>query len=113
MGKRPATLITYGLPSYYDAYNKEFFTLRYPRTKHINAIKLSGDPNNNKMKRLNGEIRDREKVFRGLKVKDTPMLSGYQIFHNYIRPHETLDGKTPAEVCGIKVEGENKWLILI
>ena len=24
-----------------------------------------------------------------------------------------LDGKTPAEVAGIKVEGENKWLTLI
>jgi hypothetical protein len=24
-----------------------------------------------------------------------------------------LDGKTPAEVAGIKVEGENKWITLI
>jgi hypothetical protein len=24
-----------------------------------------------------------------------------------------LEGKTPAEVAGIKVEGENKWLTLI
>jgi len=24
-----------------------------------------------------------------------------------------LDGKTPAEACGIKVEGKNKWLTLI
>jgi hypothetical protein len=31
---------------------------------------------------------------------------GYQIFHNYIREHEGLDGKTPAEACGIKVEGK-------
>jgi hypothetical protein len=26
-----------------------------------------------------GEIRDREKVMRGLKKKDTPILTGYQI----------------------------------
>jgi len=38
---------------------------------------------------------------------------GYQIFHNYIRGHEGLDGKTPAEACGIKVEGNNKWQTLI
>jgi hypothetical protein len=44
---------------------------------------------------------------------DTPILKGYQLFHNYIRPHEGLDGKTPAEVCGIKVEGENKWITII
>jgi len=30
-----------------------------------------------------------------------------------MRPHETLKGKTPAEACGIKVEGENKWITLI
>ena len=30
-----------------------------------------------------------------------------------IRPHEALNGKTPADACGIKVEGENKWKTLI
>ena len=25
----------------------------------------------------------------------------------------SLDGKTPAEKCGIKIEVENKWLTLI
>ena len=50
---------------------------------------------------------------RGLKRKRTPVLQGYQIFHNYVRPHEALNGKTPSEVCGIKIEGKNKWLTLI
>jgi len=65
------------------------------------------------MERLNGEIRDREKVIRGLKKTDTPIITGYQIYHNYLRPHKGLDGKTPAEACGIKIEGKNKWLTLI
>ena len=69
--------------------------------------------NNNKMERLNGEIRDREKTMRGLKRKDTPILKGYQIYHNYIREHEGLNGRTPAEACGITVEGKNKWKTLI
>jgi putative transposase len=76
----------------------------------INRI---GKHNNNKMERLNGEVRDREKVMRGLKKPDTPILTGYQIYHNFIRPHESLEGKTPAEVSGIKVEGKNKWLTII
>lgn len=80
---------------------------------NINTIKLDGDMNNNKMERINGEIRDREKVMRGLKKKDTPILKGYQIYHNFIRTHEGLDGKTPAEACGIKVKGDNKWITLI
>lgn len=112
-GKRPNVLITDGLPAYHDAFNREFYTNSCPQSKHINAIKLDGDMNNNKMERINGEIRDREKVMRGLKNKDTPILKGYQIFHNFIRTHEGLDGKTPAEACGIKVEGDNKWLTLI
>ncbi len=44
---------------------------------------------------------------------DSPILKGYQIFHNFVRPHEALDGDTPADQCGIRVEGANKWLTLI
>ena len=54
-----------------------------------------------------------EKTMRGLKKVDTPILTGYQLYHNYIRGHEALDGKTPAEVAGIKIEGGNKWITLI
>ena len=50
---------------------------------------------------------------RGLKHKRTPILQGYQLYHNYVRPHMALDGKTPAEACGITIEGQNKWKTLI
>jgi transposase-like protein len=113
MGKQPRTIITDGLMSYHDAYKKEYWTLKGPRTEHIRKITFGGKHENNKMERFNGEIRDREKTMRGLKTKETPILTGYQIFHNYIRPHEGLEGKTPSEACGIKVEGKNKWLTLI
>jgi transposase-like protein len=113
MGKKPMTLITDGLYSYHEAYKTEWYTRAKPRTEHIRHVRLQGDRNNNKMERFNGEIRSREKVMRGLKTKDTPILKGYQIFHNYIRGHEGLEGKTPSEACGIKIEGKNKWLTLI
>jgi transposase-like protein len=112
-GKRPLALVTDGLPAYHLAYNKEFWTTKGPRTGHIQHISIRGDHNNNKMERMNGEVRDREKIMRGLKNKDTPILKGYQIYHNFMRPHEALDGKTPAEVCGIEVNGANKWLTII
>lgn len=44
---------------------------------------------------------------------DSPILAGYQLFHNYIRSHEALEGKTPAEASGIEIEGNNKWITLI
>jgi hypothetical protein len=40
-------------------------------------------------------------------------LKGYQTYHNYIREHSGLDGKTPAQVFGIEIQGRNKWLTLI
>jgi len=43
----------------------------------------------------------------------TATLKGYQLYHNYVRPHEALDGKTPAEACGIIIEGQDKWKTLI
>jgi hypothetical protein len=74
---------------------------------------MNGKVHNNRMERMNGEIRNREKVMRTLKKPDSPILSGYQIYHNYTRPHEALEGKTPAEVAGIEVKGKDKWLTLI
>ena len=62
---------------------------------------------------MNGEIRDRERAMRTLERGDTPTLSGMQIFHNYIRPHQALKGKTPSEVAGIKILGKDKWLTII
>jgi transposase-like protein len=112
--KTPATLITDGLQSYHDAYLKEYWTARKDtQTRHVREIRMSGKIHNNKMERLNGEVRDREKVMRGLKKKDTAILKGYQVFHNYIRPHEALEGKTPADLCGIEVKGQNKWITII
>jgi putative transposase len=112
-GKRPLTLITDGAPNYVRAFKREYYTNRPPQSVHVRDIRLGGEIHNNKMERMNGEVRDREKVMRGLKRMDTPILKGVQIYHNFIKPHEGLQGRTPAEAAGIKVVGENKWITLI
>jgi putative transposase len=86
---------------------------RQTSTSTYQAHPIKGDHNNNKMERLNGEICDREKTMRGIKKMDTPILTGYQLYHNYISTHEGLAGKTPAEVAGIRIEGKNKWITII
>ena len=111
-GKNPLTLTSDGAPNFRDA-SRVFYTNKVPRTKHIRDITLDGERHNNKMERMNGEVRDREKTVRGVKTVESPIFKGSQIFHNYIRPHMSLDGKTPADLAGIKVEGKNKWLTLI
>ncbi|HEV2138648.1 MAG TPA: DDE-type integrase/transposase/recombinase [Nitrososphaerales archaeon] len=116
MGKKPATFITDGMEAYHVAWRKEYRNLYNPnevKTVHIRHITLKGDHNNNRMERMNGEVRDREKVMRGLKRTDSPIIKGYQLYHNYFRPHMALKGKTPAEAAGITIEGENKWETVI
>ncbi len=111
--KQPLTLITDGAPNFHEAYTKEFYVRRKRRPEHIREIRMAGRVHNNKMERLNGEIRDRERCMRTLEKSDTPILTGMQIYHNYVRPHMALKGRTPSEAAGIKVEGKDKWLTLI
>lgn len=47
-----------------------------------------------------------------MKEMDSQIFPGYQVFHNFFRPHIGLDGKTPAEACNIMIKGENKWRTL-
>jgi len=60
-------------------------------------------------------IREREKIMRALKNKDdNQVIDGWRIYYNFIRPHQALDGKTPAEMANLNRNlGENKWLSLI
>jgi transposase-like protein len=112
--KQPKTLITDGAPNFHEAFMEEWWTNKIgTRPEHIRDIRFDGTVHNNKMERMNGEVRDRERCMRTLEKSDTPILTGMQIFHNYVRPHDALRGKTPAEVAGIKIEGENKWLTII
>lgn len=39
-------------------------------------------------------------------------MEGLRIYHNFIRPHTALDGKTPAQKANIESD-EAKWMSLI
>ena len=113
-GKKPSVVITDGLQSYQEAFRKEFFTLRNPRTKHIRKPRFTDRANNNMMERLNGTIREREKVTRNLKEQTPLIIEGLRNYYNLIRPHQALNGKTPAQQANIELElGKNRWLSLI
>ena len=68
---------------------------------------------NNPYERLNGEIRDRIARIRGFKSIEPALLRLLIMYHNFIRPHGGLDGRTPAEAAGIAVAGPDKWRTLI
>jgi hypothetical protein len=62
---------------------------------------------------MHGSIREREKVMRGLKSMETPFIKGNQIYLNFVRPHQALGGRTPAEAAGVGISGENKWMEML
>ena len=69
--------------------------------------------NNNRVERLNGTLRERVKVQRGWKTHKSPIVEGQRIYYNFIKPHQALDGKTPAEKTSIRVKEGNKWIGLL
>jgi len=113
-GKAPQRIITDGAMNFGSAINDEFWREKKALAiVHDRDIRFGGLIHNNKMERMNGEIRDREKVVRGVKKSESPLIKGLQIYHNYVRPHMALEGRTPASVAGIEVLGENKWQTII
>ncbi len=114
-GTRPHTVITDGLHSYGPAFKKEFWTLAGQRIEWVRAAGLrSIRQNNNQVERLHNTIRERVKVQRGWKNWNTPLAEGQRIYYNFIRPHQALHSKTPAEAAGIHLElTGNRWIRLI
>lgn len=105
---RSSVLLTDGLPSYVDATKREF-----PEAIHLSKVGIQGRVNNNRIERYIGTFKDR-KVMRAIKTSDSPFIEGQRIYYNYIRPHQSLNGLTPAEKAGIKLQLDgNKWLELI
>lgn len=72
--------------------------------------------NNNHIERYNGKIKDRIKVMRG----GFGSFEGAEVFmnlkhiiHNFVNPHQQLNGRTPAEAAEVDLKlGRNKLLNL-
>lgn len=57
-------------------------------------------------------FRDRVKPMRGFGNVETAeiMTSAFRNYYNFIKPHNSIGGLTPAKMAGIGVENsENKW----
>ncbi|MBI3639926.1 MAG: IS1/IS6 family transposase [Thaumarchaeota archaeon] len=107
---KPLAIVHDGLGSYDEAFKKEFWTRENPRTKNIRSISVRKDGLNQKVERLNGIVRDREFVMRGMDHAESAqkLVDAFRIHYNFIRNHNSIK-KTPAEQAGIKLDlGQNK-----
>ena len=114
-GSKPSFIITDGLKSYVKAIDNEFHTIKRD-TIHVGNVGIRGKHagndifDNNLVERLHGTIRERNKTQRGLKDEYSSFISGHQLYYNFIRPHMSLYGVTPAEVAGVDLNlGDKKW----
>ena len=113
-GRRPDVLITDGLAGFKTGYRKAMYTRAMPRTIHMADTGIRDrHPANNTYERFNGEIRDRIARIRGFKSEDPALLGLLVTYHNFMRPHGGLGGRTPAEAAGITITGPDKWRTII
>jgi putative transposase len=101
-GKNPKTVVTDKLASYLDVdYGKD--------AEHVQGAPFNIENSTNLIERFHGTLKARTKVMRGLKNIESAVefTKGWLAHYNYLRPHDALDDKTPAEVAGIDYPYEN------
>jgi putative transposase len=101
----PKAIVHDGLKSYTEAYQKELYTLKSPRIEDVRSIGSNENGLNPKVERLNGTVRDRESVMRGLDNAKAAqeLLDAMRIHYNFIRGNQAVGGQTPAEAAGISL----------
>jgi transposase-like protein len=108
--KSPQFIISDKLAAYLDGIERVFGA----NTWHLKSQGFSGMINTNLIERFHGTLKDRTKVMRGMKNRDTAktILAGFLIFYNFFKPHSALGERTPAQVAGIRFPYKN-WTDIV
>lgn len=113
----PSMIVTDGLEHYKRAFNKYLlYTATLVHGVPIACKKYGLEHNNNVAERDNQRIKTRFKTMRGFKDFDSggEILDLIDICYNFVDPHGALEGGTPAEEAGLKLNlGRNKLMSLI
>jgi putative transposase len=110
--KSPKAMLTDGLHSYIDGTELVFGA----DTKHIVTTPFERkDLSTNIIERWHGTLKDRLKPMRGMDKSETHqlILEGFILNYNYLRPHESLKDRTPAEVAKVRDFPYRSWLDVI
>jgi putative transposase len=110
-GKSPKRILTDGWKGYNDGIELVFGS----ETKHEKSTPfVNKEDSTNVVERVQGTLKERTKVMRGLKTFESmnDFLKGWVIHYNFFRPHLSLNDKTPAQMAGINFPYAN-WKELI
>ena len=109
-GVIPEVIITDKLRAYLDGIELAFGA----DTEHRQGGPFDIENNSNLIERFHGTLKARTKVMRGLKNIETAIdfTQGWLAHYNYLRPHESLNDRIPAQVAGIAFPYRN-WADII
>lgn len=111
-GKVPFQIIVDGYRGYEDGCRKTFRNWGHERKVKFTSIKgHRKEVNNNAIENLHSHQKEFQKVRRGI-TEVQNYQDGFKVFHNFVRKG-VKDKLTPAERCGIEIQGQNRWYPLL
>lgn len=121
VGNQVKVISTDGLVGYPRTIRKTFglnkHSIKNPKIIH-QVIKSNSGGFNYKVERFHNTLRERTKVMRGFHGcigSAQTLLKGFEIYYNWIRNHQALEGETPSQkaVPSFEFVNKNGWLELI
>lgn len=87
----------------------------YGDTMHLRVEDFADDISNNIIEAFNGQFKAWHKSHRGFKSFESANLyiATYIFFYNFIRPHQSLNNMTPAQVAGAKYSEKQRRACLL
>jgi putative transposase len=103
--KAPRVIVTNELSSYPDGIELNVSAT----TEHSQSSSFVFKENTALVELFRGALKERIKVIRGFKDFDTlnEFAEGFAVFYNFLKPHEAMGGRTPADVARITYKARN------
>jgi len=117
-GEKPVLITCDKLPAYERAVHGVFGYWTGTTNGKVGFLHGKGpgtNPSNVWIERFHNTLKERTKVMRGVQSIKTgrAILDGFVIFYNWLRPHETLQERTPAQASGINLDLDGGFADLI
>lgn len=100
-GKAPKVIITDKMKSYPDG----IFSALGGATEHLQSSPFNiASESTSKVERFHESLKERTKVMKAFRDVESLMTftDGFLVYYNFLKPHEALKGKTPAEKAKVK-----------